>query len=268
MTGGDLRTLKTVERSCTVLRALKRHGPTGVTELADRLDISNGCAYNHLATLRENELVVKRDGKYCLGLQFLNFGEYVRNQHPLYVAGVEETERLARETEEFVYLLTEEFGRGIYLHKAAGERAIAEEFHTRKFERRDYLHYSAAGKAILAWLPHERLESIVDRHGLPRRTSHTIVDREELFQVLDTVRERGYALDDEEEVRGMRAVSAPILSPDGDVTGAISLTGPKTRMSGELFHEELPRRVMRAANLVEVELEISGQLDAPTVADL
>jgi hypothetical protein len=39
-------------------------------------------------------------------------------------------------------------------------------------------------------------------------------------------------------------------------------------MSGELFHEELPRRVMRAANLVEVELEISGQLDAPTVADL
>lgn len=98
------------------------------------------------------------------------------------------------------------------------------------------------------------MNAIIDRHGLPGRTDRTITDRERLYEELETVRERGFARNDGEEVRGIRAVGAPILTGDDSVLGAISISGPESRLQGDRFEEELPTRVMSAANVIEVNL--------------
>jgi len=102
------------------------------------------------------------------------------------------------------------------------------------------LHSTGLGKAILAHLPEERVESIVDHHGMPASTPETITDRDELFDALERIRDRGFAFDDEERLRGLRCVAAPILAND-DVVGAISVSGPTNRLRDDRYREELPR---------------------------
>jgi DNA-binding IclR family transcriptional regulator len=120
-----------------------------------------------------------------------------------------------------------------------------------------YLHHLSAGKAILARLPEERVEAIIDKHGLVERTENTITTRAELYDELETVRERGYAYNDGEEVDGLRAVGAAVSGPDGEVLGAISLSGPKSRMRGERFDQGIPQAVKETADVIEFNIKMS-----------
>jgi DNA-binding IclR family transcriptional regulator len=120
-----------------------------------------------------------------------------------------------------------------------------------------HLHCTALGKAILAYLPEERVREIIDTHGLPERTDATITDEEELFDELEGIRDRGYARDMEERVAGLLCVAAPIRNLDGDPLGAISVSGPTSRMKGERFDEEVPEELTSTANVIELNLNYS-----------
>jgi len=258
------RTLKTVERTAKIINALETLDGGGVTELADFLDMSKSSVYHYLATLRQEEFVVKNGDEYELGLQLLLVGEYVRNHNLLYRYGREEVEELADETGEYANLFTEEHGKGINLYKARGSDAVGTGYQTDKLQQPDDLHCTATGKAILAFLSDERVHEILDQHGLPRRTDNTITDRDTLFDRLETVRERGYAYNDGEEVEGLRAVGAPVIDRDGNVLGSLSVAGPTSRMKGERFSEELPELVQRTANVIEVNINMATHDTDPT----
>jgi DNA-binding IclR family transcriptional regulator len=251
------RTLKTVSRAMDVVRALEELDGAGVTELATELDTSKSVVYNYLTTLRENKLVVKEGTTYKLSLQFLLLGEYVRNQNVLYTIAKPEIEQLATETEEYAHLSTEQHGLNVNLYKVKGAKAVGSTYQTSKLQRPDYLHFSATGKSILAHLPRERVEEIIDRYGLVRKTKNTITDPEELFTELERVRERGYAYNDEEEIEGLQAIGAPVLDRHGTVLGSISVSGPVNRMSEESYQERLVETVTNTANVIEVNINMA-----------
>jgi len=106
---------------------------------------------------------------------------------------------------------------------------------------------------MLAEMPRNRVEAILDRHGLPGATENTLTSRETLFETLDTIRERGYAFNDGEEVEGIRAVGMAIVTDD-DVHGALSVSGPSNRVQGERFRDELPEILSGAVNEIELKL--------------
>ncbi|WP_233560658.1 IclR family transcriptional regulator [Halobellus sp. Atlit-38R] len=245
----------TVTTSWEIIHALEELRGAGVTELADHLEMPKGTVYTHLATLKEQKYVVKRDGKYHLSLHFLSLGEFVKNNHFLFNAGRSEVERLADETDEYVHLVTEEHGDLIYLHEARGQNAVGKNYFEKKLEKPGYLHSSAYGKAILAYLPESYVEEIVDQSGLPQRTEKTITSKTELFDELETIREQGFAQNDEEEIFGTRAVGAPILDKNNTVLGAVSITKPTSRMQGEEFNRTIPEVVKNAANVIEVNIQ-------------
>lgn len=253
------RTLTTVETTCDVITALKDLERAGVTELAEHLDLSPGAVYNHLATLRDQQLVAKDDGKYRLSLRFFNLGQFVKHRTLVYNVAKPELDELAKETGSYSNLMIEEHGLGIYLYKTRGKMGITEEYQALKTEVADHLHYSSTGKAILAHLPPQRVEAIIDQHGLPAQTEHTITDAGRLFDELEAIRDRGYARNDEEEIPGARAVGAPILGPDGDVLGAIAVSATVGELDDEAFRTTIPNKVMKAANVIEVRLETSKQ---------
>ncbi|MCO8244855.1 MULTISPECIES: IclR family transcriptional regulator [unclassified Haladaptatus] len=253
---GSTQSLQTVTTALDVIDALEELGGTGVTELAEHLDLSKSAVYKHLYTLKERQYVVKDDNDYRLSLQFLTLGERVRNQNPLFRIGKPEIKKLADETGEYAHLTTEQYGLGINLCKIRGEQAVGNDYQITKKQRANYLHPMATGKAILAFLPEERVEWIVDRYGLSKMTDSTITDRETLYETLDEIREQGYAVNDGEEVEGLRAVGAPIHDRNGSVLGALSVSAPKTRLSGDQYHEHVPELVMRTANVIEVNLNM------------
>lgn len=249
------RQLKTVNTSIKVLQSLEQLNGAGVTELANYLDLSKGAVHNHLSTLRANKLIVKNGDEYHLALQFITFGEYVKNRSPLYRSGREEIDRIAIKTGEYAHLMAEEYGQGIHLYKDKGENAVGEPYHNRNLQEADHLHYSAAGKAILSSLQDGNVESIIEQFGLPKRTDNTITTPESLFEELEEIRDRGYAFNDEEEIEGLRAVGAPIHAKKGEIIGAVSISGPVSRLKGDRFRTEIPEVVVQAANVIELNID-------------
>lgn len=241
-------TVGATETSLRIIDALRTLDGAGVTDLAEHLELPKSTVHNHLQTLRRNEYVTKQDSQYAVGLRFLQLGEYARDRRRIATIAPPEIDKLAEETREMANLLVEEHGRGVFLYRAKGADAVHMDTHAGK---RVPLHTTGFGKSILAHLPEERVERILDRHGLPTVTPNTITDRERLLEELETVRERGYAYDDEERLEGLRCVAAPIVV-DGDVLGAVSVSGPKSRIRGEYYREELPSLVMSTANVIEI----------------
>ena len=246
------RTVQSVQTTIDIVKHLREVGEAGVTDLAAALDHSKGTTHSHLATLLENEYVVRNGDRYGLSLKLLDFGEYVKSQLEIYDVVAEELDDLAAETGEVAQFATGEHGRAVYLYKAHGDQAVNT---ASSVGRREYIHCISLGKAILAQFPEERVDGIVGRHGLPAKTSNTITDRDELAAELQEIRERGYAVDDEEMIEGIRCVAAPITN-DG-VVGAISISGPSSRMAGERFEETLPSKLLRSANVIEINAKFS-----------
>jgi len=95
------------------------------------------------------------------------------------------------------------------------------------------LHCSGLGKALLAALPEPEVGNILRRHGLPRLTPRTLTTVARLRTELQRIRERGYALDDEEHSIGLRCVAAAVSDEHGEPAGAVSLSGPAVRLPDE-----------------------------------
>ena len=251
------RTLQTVSTALDVLTELKESDTLGVTELATRLDISKSSAHAHLATLEANEMVINHNGTYELATNLFTYGQYVREQNPLYQHGKSQVDQLADETSQYVHIVTEENGWGINLYQVKGDTRVGGDYQQNKPQRRDHLHYTASGKAILAALPSERARKIIESNGLPQRTSNTITSERELFEELESIRERGYSYNDEEEIEGFRAVGTVVRGTDGDVLGSLSISGPTSFMQGQRYEETIPDRLINSANVIEVNLNMS-----------
>jgi DNA-binding IclR family transcriptional regulator len=243
------RRVKAVGTTCRVIEGLRELDGAGVTELAEHLDLSKATVHSHLATLNDNEFVIKRGDDYRIGLRFVDFGEYAKKDISVYDLAKEQVERLAAETSEVAQFMVEEHGKGVYLHKSRGENAIQTSSYT---GYRKHLHCTALGKAILSQLDDTRIREIAADTGLPRRTANTITTVESLLDEVEQIRADGVAFDDEEILEGMRCVAAPVAQPSGEIHGAISASGPTSRFKGERFREELPEVVSGAANIIEV----------------
>lgn len=241
--------VRAVQTTISVLEALKDGDGAGITELADELELTKGTVHNHLSTLADRGFVVKKDDRYHVGLRFFEFGEYTKNRQQVYHLAKSEVENLADSTGKLANLLVEEHGRGIYLHRAKGNSTLSLDTGAGS---RVYLHNTALGKAILANLPTERVDAILDEHGMPAQTENTITDREELYTELAEIREQGVAFDREERAEGIRCIAAPVRTNDGRVLGAISVAGAKSRMRGDHYDSELPEVVHDAASVIGI----------------
>lgn len=246
--------IQAIDRAFDIVETMDALGGAGVTELARAVDLPKSTVHNHLRTLERAGYVVQEDGEYRIGLKFLRLGERARRHHEPYRIASGQVDKLAEKTGEIAGLMIEEHGEGVFVYRRRGSEAAHIDT---AIGDRVPLHCTALGKAILAFLPAERRERIVDRHGLPKLTENTITDREELFDELETIRERRVAFDEAERLDGLRCVAAPILSGSDAVLGSISVAGPTHRMHEDRFRRELPETVLGIANVIELNIQYS-----------
>jgi DNA-binding IclR family transcriptional regulator len=109
------------------------------------------------------------------------------------------------------------------------------------------------GKALLAWLPEDRVIEIMKIEGLPAITRQSITKPVAYRADLAAARERGYAVDREEFQEGVSGVSAPVFSPKGQVIATISIAAPAFRMTEESIRKY-------GEKCVEVAAQLSAQL--------
>lgn len=244
-----------VETTIEIMDAIVELDRPTTTEIADHLDMPISTTYSHLVTLEKREFVTCDErGGYQMGFRFLEIGGNRRNQTELYENAKSEIDSLADDTGDLANLVIEEHGRAVHLYLARGEKAVKLDSYP---GMRSFLHTTATGKAILAHYPEERVREIIERHGLVSRTDNTITDQEDLFDVLERTRERGYALDQQERLKGLRCVAAPILIHEDELIGAVSVSGPVSRFDDDRFRSELPSVVSSIADVISINTEYS-----------
>jgi DNA-binding IclR family transcriptional regulator len=141
-------------------------------------------------------------------------------------------------------------GESVYVEQAPSPRLVRA---LGEVGRRAPLYCTGRGKAILSAYPEERLEAYLAMERLEPKTEHTITSPDALRAEIALVRERGYAVDDGEREADVRCVAAPVFDGTGACVGAISVSGPATRLSWAAI-PEIGERVRRVAD------ECSGQL--------
>lgn len=251
---GTGTSIASVERTFEILETIRDRGDVGVTEVAAQLDVSKSTVHNHLKTMEARGYVVNEDGTYRLGLRFLSFPDTLQKSNRLYQTAKDEVDELVERTGERSQVLVEENGYGVYIYQQTADRAITT---NSRVGTRVSLHSTAIGKSLLAYQPQENVEHVLERDGLPAHTDNTITSREAFEAELERVREAGVAFDDEEGIEGMRCVAAPIRDEEAVSVGAISVSGPCTRIKGERFESTLPRAVERAAQAIEINYRYS-----------
>jgi DNA-binding IclR family transcriptional regulator len=247
-------TVRSSEKTLRILEAIHELGGVGVTELAKYLDMSKATVHHHLSTLEQNEYVVNDGSTYRTGLKLLEMGERARRQSGLFEIAKPDVDELAEQTGELANLMIEEHGRGVYVHIASGEQAICLDT---RVGTRQYLHTSALGKAILAHMPEELFEAVIDRHGLPAQTPNTVTEKELLEEELDEIRKRGVAFDGEERAEGIRCVAAPITDNQNQLVGAVSVSAPSARMKHDRFRNKIPELVRDTATVIGINVSYS-----------
>jgi len=202
-----------------VERIQELNGAT-LPELVDRFNKPKSTAHDHLRMLVELGYLVNEGRTYRVSARFLNLGGQARTRSELFRVVEDGVQQLALDTGEHANLMVEHNGLGIFLVKEKGLDSVRLD----AYEGMEvYLHTTALGKAILTEMDERGRNRIIETHELPKATDHTITDRGELLDQLDTVRERGYAIDDEERVEGVRCV-ATSTTDDTSVAGAVSIS--------------------------------------------
>lgn len=246
---GGSKTIQSVETALTILEFIRDNEDAGVTEIANDFGRSKSTIHHYLSTLAEYGYLEKENGRYRLGMRFLTLGGTVREQEELYHLSRDDVDRLARESGEKARLIVERDGHGITLYQSTGEHSDDTHTHVGSIEE---LYCTAAGKAFLADLPDERVEQYLSETPLHPYTENTITDPDELRDELDEIRSRGIAVDDEERYDGLRCIASAIVSSEGELLGALSVSGPTERMSGERFRTEIPDLLRTVTGVVEI----------------
>ena len=246
--------VKTAETAFGIIETILDNEGMRFSELQRELGMPKSTLHDHLRSLESLGLLLKRGDEYRVSAAFLDMGETIKRHRPIYRAAADKVEALATETSEHASLMVEENGQGVLLDVKKGEAAVDINAYP---GRRLPLSPHAPGKAILAYLPEDRIEAILDEHGLEQYTGRTITDREAFYDELDLVRERGYAIDDEELIEGIKALSVPVRT-SGTVHGAITIGGPTRRMPAGRIENDLLTTLKESVNVVELNLNVQS----------
>jgi IclR family acetate operon transcriptional repressor len=233
-----------------IVDALDELGRAGVVEIAERIDRPQSVVHDYLSTLAQLGYVVHTSGEYELSLRYLELGGRVRERIPLYEVARPELQQLAEKSRsERVTLCVEENGLCVALDAVQSSESITYDWMPGTYFG---MHCSGAGKAMLANYPEERVETILNQHGLPARTENTITDREMLYTELEEVRERGVSFERGEYKTRMHTIAAPITNANNKVLGALSVSGPAHRMRETDVEAELEDKLRSTINIIEL----------------
>jgi DNA-binding IclR family transcriptional regulator len=250
----DGGSVSSVRRTIQVMDLLARKGAVGVRAVAQQLDLPVGSVHRLLLDLAEEHAVERTaDGTWQLGYRLLEI-----THEQLEGVGLP---RLAR---PFCEDLAEQTGETVNLNVISGDACVCiDRVRGSDGMQLDWrmgspapLYAGGSAKAMLAFVS-EAEQVRVANAPKTRFTQHTLTDASALLVELRGIRQRGYAVDDQELVLGVFCVGVPILDRLGRPAGAMSISGPSPKSVGASV-EPLVRRLSDACGQISKRLGYIG----------
>ncbi len=244
-----------LEKALDVLDAVGA-SPSGLsqTELGARLDLPRTTLYRLLGALVARGLL-RRDPMrrvYCLGMRCFEYARKAYAMPDLVAAAGIELRALRDMTGETTYLATRDGLEVVSLERCDGAHSLRS---NSELGQRKPMHCTSQGKAILAALPPTLRDALVRDLTLQPVTPRSITDRRRLQAEIKLTAQRGWSIDDEEMVPGVRCCGAAIIDAQGQVRGALSVAGPAFRLT-------LERLELIGPEVVEAARRVGAQLSA------
>ncbi|MFI0352803.1 IclR family transcriptional regulator [Actinomadura sp. 9N407] len=198
-----------------------------MTDVVRRTGLPRSSVHRIMDQLVQLRALERAGGKYRLGLGLIELGALAAHQNRLREAALPHLHRLQATTGALVHLAILDGHEIVYLEKIGGSpngRIPS------RLGGRQPAYCTAAGKAMLAFADEDELAAALEA-GTPARTPFTITGPQALRRELALIRERGVALDREENYRGISCVAAPLRDATGRPVAAISLSGPPERIN-------------------------------------
>lgn len=225
--------VQSLGRGLDLVDMIAERGKDGarLTDLARQMSLSKAATYAMLQTLLARGFVSDRgestDRRYYLGLALARLGEVALDNIALADIALPILRELTAKVGLTSRVAVSDDGYAVVVGRIDAPGAV-------RFDaalgRRELPHSSAVGKILLATLVPDEARAILERLGLPRRTSHTVTKIPPLMRELKDVAERGYAVDDQEDTEGVLCLGAGIFDHNGQIAGAVSITGLKQSM--------------------------------------
>jgi IclR family transcriptional regulator, KDG regulon repressor len=258
--------VQTLERASLILDILGQ-SPQGISikDLSDRMHLPKGTTHRLVSSLSYFGYVRQDQNtkNYFLGFKLVELGNLLLSQLDLRKEAELFLRDLAARTKETVHLVILDGNEIVYLDKLETVPHTSGLRMASRVGSRNPAHSCAVGKVLMAHLSPEALARMVEEKGLPRRTGNTITDFNQLKDHMTLVRKQGYAIDDEENERGIRCVGAPIFNEVGRVVAAISVSGPAFRVTKKSVQESLKKEVMATALRISQRLGFTGRTWRP-----
>jgi len=242
----DPNLIQSLSRGLAALELVAKHSLTP-RALADALDVDRSTAYRILSTLAAHGFV-ERDP---------HSEQYILSSRKIYAleSTIQASLHWPSLATPWLKQLRDDLGEAVSLAVLQGDEVVYVN-HLPSLEAltvgpllglRRPIYVSAVGKAIVAFLPDDEREYLVDHLTLKAMTPNTLTNRETLRQELARVQELGYAIDDEETFVGVRCVAAPIRDNSNNVIAAMGISGPASRVAIESF-PDIGQRVRALAD--------------------
>jgi DNA-binding IclR family transcriptional regulator len=224
--------VQALDRAFAVLDLLGESDiPLGLAQVASSLQLHKSTAHRFLMVLEQHRMVERTSGgKFRLGLRLFDLGNRAIEQYDLRERAQPHLRRLVADTEETAHLCILEGAHVIYIDKIEPARSVRM---ITRIGASNPVHCTSVGKAMLAFLPEERLNGILRRTRYERFTNHTISTAEALRAEIEKTRRRGYAVDDEELEEGLRCIAVPVLDAQRMPVAAVSVSGPSFRVTAQ-----------------------------------
>jgi IclR family acetate operon transcriptional repressor len=230
--------------------------PSGLslTDLSYRLGMPTATVHRLLSTFEEFDFVEQdaEQGLWFVGLKAFTVGNAFLHRRDFVASARPHMRTLVEQCGETVNLGVIDDGEAVFISQVESREMMRMIV---RLGSRSPIHASGVGKALLAYMSEQDLAQILQQRGLARYTERSIDNPTRLREELQRIRQLGYALDDEEHAIGLRCVSSAIFDENGQALAAISLSGPKARVTdGRL--DELGIAVRQSAD--EITLALGG----------
>ncbi|HET6871985.1 MAG TPA: IclR family transcriptional regulator [Sporolactobacillaceae bacterium] len=245
--------IQSVDRALHILDLFDEMKPElKITEISQRLNLNKSTVHSLLKTLQKHHYIEQdlENGKYKLGLKLFERGNLIVNSLDVRTIAKRYLVELSTRTGDTLHLVILDGKEGVYIDKVEGTSANVV---YSRIGRRIPIHCSAVGKVLVAFKEDSDIKKLIEGYAYIKQTTKTITNDRDFLDALHTVREQGYAIDDEENEPGICCVAVPIRNHFGDVIAAISLSMPTPKMTKEQLETVIPR-------LMDVSDTISKQL--------
>lgn len=243
MSVGNLN--KSVVKALEILEILDTEGSLGITEIAHRLALDKSSVFRALNTLKSKHYV-RQDPetlKYANSYKLFEMGHNVIRETGLPKMAYQFMRQLSRQVEGSVSLGIRDGLRAVYIDKIESDATVRASL---KIGQSMPLYCTAIGKALLAFLPTERLHELVADLDFKRWSPNTHPGPDSFLEDLGEVRLRGFAVDDEEHLPGLLCVAAPVFDASGEAISALSVSSVKMTVPDQAAVNGLAEKVMQA----------------------